>query len=71
MVCGVVIAGLEVVEACFAIVVVATIADGIAGDEAGFGGRAAVGVGDGNIAPCVVVVEAIPVQLIQSCVLVQ
>ena len=58
MVCGVVIAGLEVIEACFGIIVIAAVTDGVTGDEAGFGGRAAVGAGNCYIAPCVVVVVA-------------
>ena len=59
MVCGVVVAGLEVVEAGFGVVDVAAVAQGVAADEAGRGGSPSDGGIRGHVAPRVV--GAVPV----------
>ena len=59
MVRGVVVAGLQVVEAGFGVVDVAAVAQGVAVDEAGRGGGFVIGGMGGHVAPGVV--GAVPV----------
>ena len=59
MVRGVVVAGLEVVEAGFGVVVVAAVAQGVAADETGRGGGPSGGGIRGHVAPRVVGVVAV------------
>ena len=59
MVCGVVVAGLEVVEAGFGVVDVAAVAQGVTVDEAGRGGSPSGGGIRGHVAPRVVGVIAV------------
>ena len=59
MVCGVVVAALQVVETGFGVVVVASVAQGVAADEAGRGGSPSGGGIRGHVAPRVVGVVAV------------
>ena len=66
MVRRVVVAGLEIIEAGFGVVDIATVADGVAVDEGGGAGAVSCSGIGGDVAPGVVGIAAVPLLLIQS-----